>query len=109
MAGEFNGGVVAVDVVTASFIIPAGITNDKYDLELGDALTTGTVHVRKNGGGFSNVITAGNTTGTTTATFSTGDTLAIRHTGSTNDVNETLLRAANEFAIGIGKYAILTF
>lgn len=72
---DFNYGNLDQNVSSANWTAPASGT---YTVTIGTAFSAGNVQVNVNSGGFTNVITAGNVSGTFSATA--GDTIAIRHT-----------------------------
>lgn len=74
LSGLDNLGVVTSGVASASYVAP---TTGTYSLDIGDALPGGTVDVNINSGGWTNVITGSNTTGTFSATAT--DVLEFRH------------------------------
>lgn len=90
LSGDFNWGVRAFNVSSSNF---TAASTGTHTLNIGSAFGTGNVQVSINGGGFSTVIAAGNTTGTFAATA--GDTIAVRHTENS--------------ALGLEKFCELTF
>lgn len=102
LAGDFNFGVLAQNIDSADFTAPSTGT---YTLNIGTALATGTVDVRINGGSWSTVISATNTTGTFGATA--GDTIEVRHTQSGSTDSETLVEltfGGTSIAYGVFTY-----
>lgn len=73
----YFGGGLAANVASASYTAAATGT---FTLNIGAAQATANIQVSLNGGAFSSVITAGNTTGTFAAT--SGDTIRVRRTVS---------------------------
>lgn len=84
LAGDFNWGVRANGVSSTNY---TAASTGTFTLNLGTAFGAGAVEVDVNGGGFTPVITAGNTTGTFAAT--SGDTIAVRHTQTGSNTAET--------------------
>lgn len=70
-------GQLDQNIVSGQYLAPETGT---YDIEIGQTLS-GNVEVQLNGGGFSAVITSGNTTGTVSVTA--GDIVEVRHTAAT--------------------------
>lgn len=75
LSGDTNMGVRAFNVTSAAHVTG---TTGTHTLNIGSAFGTGNVQVSLNGGAFSTVIAAGNTTGTFAAT--SGDSITVRHT-----------------------------
>lgn len=77
LTGQFNFGARLANVSSNSY---TATTTGTFDLILSSAFTAGNVQVNVAGGGFVNVITAGNTTGSFSAT--SGDSILLRHTST---------------------------
>lgn len=90
LSGDFNWGVRAFNVSSSSY---TAANTGTHTLNTGSAFGTGNVQVSINGGAFSTVIAAGNTTGTFSATA--GDGIVVRHTENS--------------ALGLEKFCELTF
>jgi len=75
LAGIFNSGARHDGVASAVITMPA---TDTLDFTIGTALVSGSVDVRVNGGGWTSVISAGNTTGTTPS-ITASDDVEWRH------------------------------
>lgn len=97
-------GVLALNVVGLPYVAP---TTGTYTFNLGVALGTGAVEARKNGGAFSSVIAAGNTTGTLVG-VTAGDLLEVRHTQTGSAGLETFLEV-DAPSSSADAYAILTY
>lgn len=102
LSGDFNFGVLAANVDSADFTAPA---TDTYTVNIGTALASGNVQYRLNAGSWTNVITAGNTTGNFAATAA--DTIEVRHTQSGSTDSETFLELVRS-GVSIA-YAVLTY
>lgn len=102
LGGQFNFGVLAQNAVSAGFTATGTGT---HTVNIGTALTTGLVEVRLNGGSWSTVVAAGNTTGTFAATA--GDLVELRHTQSGSNAEQTFLELTFS-ATGVA-YAVLTY
>ena len=102
ISGDFNFGVRAVNASSASF---TAASTGTHTLNIGTALSTGNVQVSINGGAFTTVISAGNTTGTFSATA--GDGIVVRHTQAGSNTSETfveLVFGGTSIAYGVFTY-----
>lgn len=102
LSGDFNFGVLAQNIDSADFTAPSTGT---YTVNIGTALASGTVQYRLNGGSWTNVVTAGNTTGTFSATAT--DIIEVRHTQAGSTDSETFLELV--FGGTSIAYAVLTY
>jgi hypothetical protein len=81
LTGLFEFGALDTNVASAAFTVDAG--GNDHDFTLSSAFAAGSVEYRINGGAWTSLITAGNTTGTIpNASINNGDTIEIRHTSS---------------------------
>lgn len=78
LTGQFQFGDLDTNVVSAVYTATVAGT---YNFTIGTAFSTGNVQYRINGGGFVNLITAGNTSGSI-AGVAVSDTIEIRHTST---------------------------
>jgi len=86
LSGDFNMGVLASLAVGASWTAPSTGT---YNFTLGTANTGGAIEARINGGAWTPVIAAGNTTGSL-AGVTAADTIEVRANGFTCTRAETI-------------------
>lgn len=102
LSGDFNFGVLSNGVDSADFTAPSTNT---YTVNIGTALSSGNVEYRLNGGSWTTVVAAGNTTGNFAAT--SGDTIEVRHTQTGSTDSQTFL----ELVVGGSSvaYAVLTY
>ena len=101
LTGQFNFG--ALDTNDVSNVYTA-TTNGTYNFTLSSAFTAGVVEYRLNGGAFTTLITAGNTSGSIAGVVAT-DTIEVRHTSNDSGA----LKQLDMDAPGAGQdaYAIL--
>lgn len=85
-SGDFNLGVLAQNADSADFTAPSTGT---YTVNIGTAFGSGNVQYRLNAGSWTNVVTAGNITGTFGATAT--DTIELRHTQGGSAGSQTLV------------------
>jgi hypothetical protein len=78
LTGQFEFGALDTNIVSAVY---TAAVNGTYNFTLSSAFTAGNVQYRLNGGAFTNLITAGNTTGSIAGVVST-DTIEVRHTST---------------------------
>lgn len=95
-----NFGNLAQNVISATYAAP---DTGSYGFEIGTAFATGVVEARINGGSFSTVIAATNTTGTLAGVTAT-DTIEVRHTDPGSGL-ETFLQITPPTSTA-GAYAI---
>lgn len=100
---DTNMGVLALNVIGASYTAPA---TGSINFTVGTALPSGAVEARVNGGAFSTIISATNTTGTLVG-VSAGDSVQVRHTQSGDNSNETFLFVDTP-GNNVDAYAVLT-
>ena len=102
LSGDFNLGVLSSLGVSNSWTAPdAG----DYDFTLGTATTSGSIEARINGGGWSTIISSGNTTGTLT-NVSQSDTIEVRANGFTLSGREASILLIDSPVSATDAYAI---
>lgn len=98
----YLGGGLAANVSSASYTAAATGT---FTLNIGAAQSTANIQVSVAGGGFSTVITPGNTTGTFSAT--SGQTIVVRRTVSESpNPNFVELRNPSAAVVGYGSFKL---
>lgn len=100
---DTNMGVLTQNAIGAVYTAP---TTGTYTFNLGVALSSGNVEARINGGAFSTVIAAGNTTGTLAGVVAS-DTIEVRHTQSGGGAGGETFLEVDAPSSSVDAYAIL--
>jgi hypothetical protein len=101
---DHNWGNVPYGTISGTWTAPQTGT---YTFNVGTSLPSGAVQARINGGGWSTVIAAGNTTGTL-AGVTAADTIEIQHLSNTGTSTETFLESIAPSGT-VNAYAVLIY